>query len=220
MKTIDFLKREWAIWLIMLAPLVYVLVCRDDFPEKIPMHWNIEGEVDRYGGKWALFLSPGLNLGIYFLLLILPKIDPRKKNYDLFSGTYWLLRIMLAALLSLLGFVTALASKGVEMNVGLIVVAAITGLFLLIGNQMGRIRPNYFVGIRTPWTLSSEEVWTRTHRATGRIWVIASVIMLAAVFFLAAKAMAIVFGVYMVILVAFPFVYSWRLHKPAGEKTS
>lgn len=213
MKTTDFLKREWVIWILILSPIVFVLMYWADFPEKVPMHWNMNNEVDRYGGKWALFLSPGLNLGIYFLLLFIPKIDPRKKNYDLFSGTYWFFRIILSAILALLGFVTALASKGVEMNVGLIVITAVTSLFLLIGNQMGRIRPNYFVGVRTPWTLNNEEVWAKTHRATGRVWVIASLLMIPVGFLLPVKIMAIIFFVYIAVLVAFPLIYSWRVHK-------
>lgn len=213
MKTKEFLKREWVLWLLMLAPLVFVLFNWKSFPDKVPTHWNIEGEVDRYSGKWGLFIGPGLSFAIYFLLLFLPRFDPRKKNYDLFSGTYWIIRIIVAAILALLGMVTALASLGMQINVALIVETAIVCMFLLLGNQMGRIRPNYFVGIRTPWTLSNEEVWMKTHRLAGRIWVFLSLLMLPVGFLVSIKIMFILFIVYIVVLVAVPLVYSWRMHK-------
>ncbi len=207
------LKREWLLWLVILAPLVLVLAKWNEFPERVPMHWNIEGEVDRYGGKAALFIGPGLNLAVYLLLIFLPKIDPRKKNYDLFSGAYFIIRSGITVFLSLLGVVTIFASLGAALNVGLIVILSVLGLFLILGNQFSRIRPNYFVGLRTPWTLNNTEVWTKTHRLAGRVWVAATLLMMVLVWFLPLDVFVSLFIVYIVVIVAIPAVYSWKLHK-------
>ncbi len=212
MKTLT-LKREWLLWLVILSPLVLVLAKWSEFPARIPMHWNVEGEVDQYGGKAALFMGPGINLAIYLLLIFLPGIDPRKKNYDLFSGAYFMIRAGIAVFLSLLGVVTALVSLGTELNVGLIVMLGVLGLFLIIGNQFSRIRPNYFVGLRTPWTLNNAEVWTKTHRLAGRVWVSATLLMMVLVWFFPLKIFAFFFIAYIVVIVIIPAVYSWKLHK-------
>ncbi|HEU4719473.1 MAG TPA: SdpI family protein [Bacteroidia bacterium] len=217
MKTSGFISREWILWLLILAPLTLVLARWSDYPAKIPTHWNAAGEVDDYGGKGALFLSPLINTGLYLLLLLLPKIDPRKKNYNLFGGAYWIIRIALAFLLSGIGFVTCLASLGYRIDVGTIVPIAVFALFMIMGNQFARIRSNYFVGLRTPWTLNSEEVWTRTHRVTGRIWVAASAIMIVLSFFLKGETLFVVMIPYIVILSVFPFVYSWKLWKDSQQ---
>lgn len=213
MKTSDFIKREWSLWIVILVPLVLVLVKWSAFPDKIPMHWNLEGEVDRYGGKWGLFLSPMINFGVYLLMIFIPRFDPRRRNYDLFGGAYWIMRILIATMLSVFGVVTALASLGVSLNVGLIVESSCIGLFLLLGNLFGKIRPNFFVGLRTPWTISSEEVWMKTHRLAGKLWVIGSVIMLPLLFLLPAKISFIAFIVYISVLVIVPVVYSWKIFR-------
>lgn len=218
MKTNDFLKREWIFWILILAPAVFAIYYWPQIPDKVPTHWNASGDVDHYGGKWAAFLSPMINFGTYFLMLLLPKIDPRKKNYDLFGGAYWLMRVALSILFCILGFVTILAAIGVAMNVGLIVMVSTLLLFMVMGNQFGRIRPNYFVGIRTPWTISNEEVWTKTHRMGGRIWVIASVLMLPLVFLIPTKIMAIIFVAYILVIAAVPIVYSYLLHKQISNR--
>jgi uncharacterized membrane protein len=218
MKTKDFVKREWVFWILILAPAVFALYHWPEIPDKVPTHWNASGEVDSYGGRWAAFLSPMISLATYFLLLLIPKIDPRKKNYDLFGGAYWMIRIALTILFSVIGFVTILAALGVVLNVGLIIMLSILSLFIVIGNQFGRVRPNYFVGIRTPWTISNEEVWMKTHRLGGRIWVIASAVMIPLVFLIPAYLMAYIFIAYVLAIAAVPIIYSYIIYKRITEK--
>jgi uncharacterized membrane protein len=207
------LKRDWMLWILILAPLVPVLLNWDKFPDKIPTHWGMDGEVDSYGGKSALFLGPVINFAIYLLLIFVPRIDPRAKNYELFTGAFWWIRLAITVLLSMFGFITAFVSLGIKLDVGLFVQLGVILLFLVIGNQFGRIRPNYFVGIRTPWTLNNEEVWMKTHRLGGRIWVIGSLIMLPVVFLFKPEISVFIFLAYIGVLVAFPLVYSYSLHK-------
>jgi len=218
MKTKDFFKHEWLMWLFILAPLVLIAARWNDYPDKIPTHWNAKGEVDDYGGKWAVFLSPMINAGTYLLLLLLPKIDPRKKNYALFSGTYRIFRLSLAFLFSLLGFVTCLFSLGYHINVGLIIQLAVVGLFFILGNQFGRIRPNYFIGIRTPWTLNNEDVWMRTHRFAGKIWVISSLVMAVLILVIPGKWSGAAFILYVIVIAFIPVFYSWKIHQQLAKE--
>ncbi|HLG03920.1 MAG TPA: SdpI family protein [Bacteroidia bacterium] len=213
MKTNFSLRRDWMIWLLILGPLIPILLNWDKFPDKIPTHWNASGEVDSYGGKGALFIGPLVNLGVYLLLLFLPRIDPRKKNYELFSGAYWTIRLGLAIVLAIVGLVTIFVPLGYDIDVALIIPLTVTGLFLLLGNQFGRLRHNYFVGIRTPWTLNNEEVWKRTHRLAGKVWVAGSLIMLPLIFLLPAETMSVAFFIYIAVLAIVPIVYSLITHK-------
>jgi uncharacterized membrane protein len=206
-------KKDWILWILLLSPLIPVLMYWDQYPDKIPTHWNMQGEVDSYGGKWALFLSPVINAGLYLLMILLPKIDPRSKNYTLFEGAYWWIRVAITMLIASIGFITAYASLGFKLDVGLIIQSSCVILFLVIGNQFGKVRPNYFVGIRTPWTLNNEDVWMRTHRLSARIWVIASLLMLPLIFLVQQKIGVVLFIIYLTLLVVFPVVYSWSIHK-------
>jgi uncharacterized membrane protein len=213
-KTNFSIAKESILWVLVLAPILFVLFRWAEFPDRIPMHWNIKGEVDRYEGKWGVFLLPAIGLFIYLLLLIVPKIDPRKKNYDQFSGTYWNIRLAVGLMLCLLSFMILLASLGVAMNIGLWLMSGATCLFLFLGNMFGKLRSNYFLGIRTPWTLENETVWMRTHRLAGKIWVFGSLIMLPLVFLLPMNnLLAFLFFAYVVVLVIIPVVYSWKISK-------
>jgi uncharacterized membrane protein len=209
----NFFKREWIFWLAMLAPTIFILIRWNDFPDKIPMHWDVNGEVNEYGGKWSIFFGPLMSLGIYLLLLVVPRLDPRKKNYDLFSGSYFLIRLALTIFLSIVSVVIALASLSYKIDVTMIMIIAVLGLLLLIGNLFGRIRPNYFVGLRTPWTLNSEEVWMKTHRLAGKIWVGGTVLMLLLVWFIPMKTFSYFLIGYIFVIVIIPVVYSWRIYR-------
>jgi uncharacterized membrane protein len=90
---------------------------------------------------------------------------------------------------------------------------SMAGLFLILGNSFGKIRPNYFVGLRTPWTLNNEEVWMRSHRFTGRLWVIAGLAMIPCVFLLKGETFFYVFLPAIAVMVIVPIVYSWMIHK-------
>jgi uncharacterized membrane protein len=209
----NFFKREWIFWLAMLAPAIFILIRWNNFPDKIPMHWDVNGEVNEYGGKWSIFFGPLMSLGIYLLLLVVPRLDPRKKNYDLFSGSYFLIRLALTIFLSIVSVVIALASLSYKIDVTMIVIIAVLGLLLLIGNLFGRIRPNYFVGLRTPWTLNSEEVWMKTHRLTGKLWVGGTLLMLLLIWFIPMKTFSYFLIGYILVIVIIPVIYSWRIYR-------
>ncbi len=137
-------------------------------PDRLPIHWGIDGAPDGWGGRAAgLLLLPATALGLWVLFLLLPRFDPRRANYAGFAGPYALLRTGILAFLALLHGVAIAAALGAPVNMGSVAANGIGLLFMLLGGVMGRIRPNWFVGIRTPWTLTSERAWSRTHRVGG-----------------------------------------------------
>ena len=190
-------KLQAAITIIaLIIPFILIAIFYDDLPDQIPMHWNINGEVDKWADKnigiWAL---PGISVFMAFVMSILHKIDP-KKNIELFKQTISTLRMILSVFLTLIFAVTIVETMEYDINLKLMPIVVVA-LILVLGNYMGKLRPNYFVGVKTPWTLESEEVWIKTHRLTGYIWVIASSIMLIVLFLNINTWFRVLFGAYM-----------------------
>lgn len=148
-------------------------------PDQISVHWDFSGRPDRFGGKLeGLFLLPALALFVYVLMLYLPKVDPGRANHTQFAGAYSTFRVAVVVLLAAVYGFTHLYYRGVELDAVMVAAILSGGLFVVLGNSMGKLRPNWFVGIRTPWTLSSRLSWTRTHRLGGRLMVFAGVALL------------------------------------------
>jgi len=153
-------------------------------PDKVPTHWNIQGEVDGWSSRnFAVFFLPGFTLFIYLLMLFIPYIDPLRKNYSQFNKTYFWLRILLVSFLLAIHLYTLAVGLGWNLNINLFLVPIYAALFILIGLFLPKIKKNYFVGIRTPWTLHSEEVWNRTHQFAGRAFIIAGLVILLGIIF-------------------------------------
>ena len=135
----EFIKKEAPFWLIMLAPVVYMFLVWDRLPDELPSHWNIRGEVDGYSPAWVL---PLMNLGIYLLLLVLPKFDPRKKNYDIFSSSYYKIRLGVTTFLSLILALLIAVAQGANLPVPRLILICVLLLFAFLGNYLGTVRPN------------------------------------------------------------------------------
>jgi uncharacterized membrane protein len=165
-------RQEIAHWGILGGMWLLAAVTWASAPEPIPVHWNIEGQVDRYGGKVeGLLLMPMLALAVYLLLLFLPRFDPAQANYTKFTGAYAAIRLGILVVLFGVYGVIHLWIRGNCVDVGLAVSALVGALLVLMGSLMGRLRPNWFVGIRTPWTMSSITVWEKTHRLGGWVFI-------------------------------------------------
>jgi len=150
-------------------------------PERIPIHWGITGQPDRYGGKVEAILLPlALALGLYLLLLVLPRFDPRYAHYRFFSGVYHLIRTVLVAFFAAVYTTMMLWARSVQVDTSVIVPLMVGLLFVILGNYMGKLRSTWFVGIRTPWTLSSEESWNKTHRLGGKVFAVLGFVFIAA----------------------------------------
>jgi uncharacterized membrane protein len=154
-------RTEWPHWGILVLLLIILTLS----PERnVPIHWNIQGQVDRFADKWIAF---ALIVGLYVLLAVLPRLDPGRANYAQFAGAYGSIRL---AILTVLAVLTGSEALGLRAE-GLVHVA-IGAMLVVLGSVMGKIRPNWFVGIRTPWTLTSKRSWLKTHRLGGWLFMI------------------------------------------------
>jgi uncharacterized membrane protein len=140
----------------------------------IPVHWNADGAADGYGPKWLGLLGiPVVALGIVALLAVLPRIEPRRRNLERSSTAYLATGIAVVGFLGALHLFAVLAAIGNDVDITAVALIGTGVLFLVIGNFMGKTRSSWFFGIRTPWTLSSELSWTRTHRMGRWVFLVA-----------------------------------------------
>ena len=148
------------------------------FPERVVTHWNFAGEPNGWSGRaFAAFFFPALFIGMYVLFLVLPRLDPQKARYEEFAKIYNIFRNFILAALVAIYFIASGNNLGAKIDIGLLIPMIIGALFLVLGNYFGKIKRNWFVGIRTPWTLSSEEVWNKVHRFGGKVFMFCGIIM-------------------------------------------
>lgn len=171
-------------WLILASMFIASVIAWPNAADRVPVHWGLNGDVDRYGGKFeGLLLLPLIATGTYVLLLLLPRIDPGKANYPRFAGAYVVIRIATLLLFATIHTLIIGAAIGADVAMDRILPVAMGVLFVVIGLVMGKVRPNWFVGIRTPWTLSSRRSWVRTHRLGGWLFIGIGLVAIASVGF-------------------------------------
>lgn len=133
-------------------------------PDPMPSHWNAAGEIDGYMSKfWGMFLMPLVSLGMLLLFIAIPRIDPLKANIAQFIESYNVMMVLLIAYMLYVYALTLFAAMGYQFNMTTMLIPAMGILFIVIGFLIGKAKRNFFVGIRTPWTLSSDTVWAKTH---------------------------------------------------------
>jgi len=131
-------------------------------PNEMASHWNTKSEVDGYLLKfWGLFLMPLLSLGMYGLFLIFPKIDPLKENIKKFKKYYCGFISVMIVFLFYIYMLTIGANIGLEFNMGMFFIPGLSLLFFYIGIMLEKSKRNWFIGIKTPWTLQNDEVWEK-----------------------------------------------------------
>jgi immunity protein, SdpI family len=198
--------------LIVAAMLVTGLILFDSLPDQLPSHWNIAGEVDAYVDKGlGIYLFPGITLAIALLFPILSSIDPRKKKYKAFQRPWHILQMAIVLFFAYIYFVTLYLAFHPEVSIVQFIFAGMGILFIVIGNYLGKVRQNYFVGIKTPWTLDNEEVWNKTQRVGGWSFLIAGLIILINGFVQWQLVASMIVAVSIAAIL--PIVYSYVLHK-------
>jgi len=172
-------QTEWPLWVAIAVLFVIAAAAWPYAPDKMPAHWNIRGEVDRYGGKIeGLLAIPLVTAGLYLLLTFLPRIDPKSANYEKFAKAYTVIRYAIVGFLAVIYVAVLMASFGQPIRIGSVVLVAAGLLFIVLGSLLDKIRPNWFVGIRTPWTLSSDESWMKTHRLGRWVFINSGLLMM------------------------------------------
>lgn len=148
-------------------------------PETVASHWNAQGQVDGYMSKfWGMFLMPLISLAMLFLLLIIPKIDPLKANIEKFKKYFDVLISAILIFLFYIYLLTIFWNLGYEFNMSRFMAPAMGMLFYACGFLIGKSKRNYFIGIRTPWTLYSDEVWDKTHKLGAKLFKLAGLLAL------------------------------------------
>lgn len=199
-----------------IAPIVYLVSIYRDLPATIPVHFGADGRPNGFGPKiesWVIQgIMSGVSIALFFLFRYLPQIDPKKK-VQLGEDTFRKLSFGMMIFLSVLSVWINMSMLNGSMKSDNVVFVLISLLFVFMGNMMYNVKPNYFFGVRTPWTLENEGTWRATHRLAGKLWVGGGLVLTIATLLLHGKA---AFSVFMggVLLLAFiPIIYSYLYFK-------
>ena len=150
-------------------------------PERIPVHWNVHGAVDRWGGRVEGILAlPAVVILLSVLQRVLPRLDPRRAEYAKFAGAWAGIWLATTVVMACVYAALLLAMHGHAVDMSRLGTLLVGGLFIVLGGFMGQLRPNWFAGVRTPWTMSSRTSWIRTHRLAGRMFIVTGVVVWAA----------------------------------------
>ncbi len=203
--------KELSLLALIAIPYAYLASIWSTLPETVPTHFNLAGEADDWHHKTFLIYMPGaILLVMYLLFLVLPKIDPKGKIEQMGEKKYFSFRFIILLFLALLNVYLVNKTQAGKLESPNVLLGLLGGLFAAMGNYFQALRPNYFIGIRTPWTLESESVWKKTHRMGGWLWMGGGILIVLLSFFIADNTtFAIVFGVVVAIMVIVPLVFSY-----------
>jgi len=194
-----------------IAAGLYSLSVARSLPDKVPTHWGISGKPDAWGSPaFALWFGPCMVVVLMFMTWGLPKISPRQFAIDRFSESYSTIMLMVTALMAVIHFIILRATAGLDIQLNLWMMVVLGVFFSVLGNMMGKVRRNFFMGVRTPWTLASERVWEATHRKTGRIWFFGGIAI--ALLALVGAPLGIQIGI-MIVMSIWPILLSYILYR-------
>lgn len=210
------------IWLFIAAPAVYLAMTWKKIPEIVPMHYDIKGVPDRYGNKKELILlvaiMSGLSLLIWLLMNNIHRIDPKKnvaENRDRMKKIAFAVTVFMSGISCLI--IYSSLNGNFNMSVGF-VFAGVGLLFAVIGNYMPNMKPNYFAGLRLPWTLENPENWKKTHALAGKWWFAGGLLIAVICLFTPPVISFIVFITITLAITVVPAVYSYNLYKKSRSE--
>lgn len=215
------MTRTHLYWLTALAITAATFAASAAFYPKlsatVPTHWNIHGQVDGYGPKaWALVPIPVTMVGMLVFFRVLPALSPKHFEVDSFRETYLFLMVATVGLFAHIHGVTLyatraqLAGPGKGFDIGRVLIGGVFLFFALVGNVMGKVRRNFFIGVRVPWTLASDRVWNDTHRLAA--WTMVGGGLLGFLAVIAGLPIVLAFAV-LIVSVLIPVVYSFVHYK-------
>jgi len=190
-------KSEIVTILIILFSFAIGICLYPKMPIDMASHWNAQGQVDGYVSKfWGLFLLPIISLGLFFLFILIPKIDPLKANIEKFRKYFDGFVVLIILFLFYLYLLTIFWNFGVQFSMNQVLPPAFGILFFYCGILIEKAKRNWFIGIRTPWTLSNDKVWERTHKIGGKLFKVVGIIAF----------LGIIFPNYAFFLILFPVI--------------
>jgi uncharacterized membrane protein len=196
---------------LLVAALAHAGYVYPRLPDSVPIHWNLQGNPDQWGSK-ALdtFLAPGIMAAMILMALALPVRSPKNFKIEPFMGTYNEIMTLIVGLFGYIHVVIIQAASHPQIDMGRFLIGGILLFFAAMGNLMGRVRRNFWMGIRTPWTLASDAVWVATHRLAGRLMVVFGLLGAVAVF---AGVPPIWTMILLIAAMLYPCVHSFILYK-------
>jgi uncharacterized membrane protein len=218
MEASTLLKRHGLQLALLGAPLILIAAAWNRFPERVVNHWDIHGRPNGWSGKGiGLLVMPILNIGFALLLYWIPQLDPKLRREsaanERIGRVIGIMRLTLTAFLAFFSILLAVAALGYPIAIGRVTVDASLILMVVLGNYMGTLRPNYFIGIRNPWTLENPEVWRLTHRIGGRVLVFGSLVLLLMQFALTELQLTIGFLAFLVGTAIWTLIFSYRCYR-------
>ncbi|WP_299208377.1 SdpI family protein [uncultured Dokdonia sp.] len=207
------LRKEIPLIIIALLPFLYLGYLYADLPDTVPTHWNIEGQIDNWGSKSMLWIIPFITgfLG-YVLMSLAPKIDPKGQIKQM-GAKFYQLKFIIVLFLSVLGLYIIYAVQQQSMSSPKMIFVLIGVFFTALGNYFPSVKPNYFIGLRTPWTLESATVWKKTHRLAGKLWVVGGLLIIMTSLLIPQPQNLTVFLVITMIITIIPIMYSYVWYK-------
>ena len=210
-------RSQGILWVAAILPLIMVAAVWTRLPEQVPLNWGFDGTIS-YGGRAILWGLAVINPLIVLLMTFAPRVDPREENYQKFKGPYTALCLAVVLLMDAVMLITLAESlRPGTVNVYVMVQLMVAVLMMVIGNMMPKFRQTWFCGIKNAWTLSSERVWTRTHRLGGRLYFAAGAAMVVGAFFPPRVGFVVMVTVTVAVtLVATVMSYVWFRQEQAG----
>ncbi|GKX28109.1 hypothetical protein SH1V18_05890 [Vallitalea longa] len=211
------MKKNRLALILCIISFVGTIIAYFYLPDVIPIHWGIDGKVDNTGPKYMSIILSLIPLAIYLLMNTLPRIDPKRENYRKHSRAYNIFSFYIVLFLIIINWLTILFALGVKIDIGLLIPILVGILFIIIGNYMPQFRHNYFIGIRTPWTLADDNIWKKTHFYGGYVFIIIGILVM--LMGIISKPFMLYLGMIIsVILILSLFVYSYVIYKKTITK--
>ncbi|MCD6523214.1 MAG: SdpI family protein [Candidatus Diapherotrites archaeon] len=204
-------KKEWLIIVLLLSNFLIPIALYQVLPEKIPLHWNAQNYVDSMGPKYMIFLIPLLTVLIYCFLFYLPHISVYKRNIMRFYENFgFTIRFAFVLLMTSIFYVVLLASLGFIFAVSQAVLLVLIPFLFYISYTIRFTKRNFFIGIRTPWTLASEKVWKKTHLLGSKLLMLSSLFLFIGVY---DSNLILVSLLPLILSILFLVIYSFVLYK-------
>lgn len=206
-----------AVWLIIASPAIYLAITWNKIPEKVALHFDLKGNPDRYGNKSELITMVLIlivtNIIVYLVVTNIYRVDPKKyavENKHRLTKIAFAVAVFVSAVIFML--IYSSSNENIKLSIGL--VFAGTGfLFAVIGNYLPNLKPNYFAGLRLPWTLENPDNWKKTHAMAGKLWFAGGLFLGVVCLFTPPLPSIIIFFTVLMIIVIIPCVFSYRLYK-------